>query len=115
VEAQIYELLEEPLKPALSSCDESSPKLALTPAGTVSELKPVTLKSGKSAGVKAGRRSLYAMLSSWLSGNFRGIYPDLGVRVAPRRHSHPQIRSPFTAKPGEPSSCVDGGEAIKVK
>jgi hypothetical protein len=68
VEAQTSELFEEPLKPTLSSSDELSPKLALTPVDTVSELKPVTLTSGKSAGVKVGRRGLFAMLSSGSPG-----------------------------------------------
>jgi len=47
---------------------------------------------------------LSALSHGWLFENFHDRYPDLGVRACVR--SHPQIRPPFMAKPGEPHGFV---------
>jgi catechol 2,3-dioxygenase-like lactoylglutathione lyase family enzyme len=51
-----------------------------------------------------------------LFGNFRGRYPDLGVRACPYgARSHPQIRPPFTRNPREPIKGYLISDASKIQ
>jgi hypothetical protein len=48
---------------------------------------------------------IYTQLLTWLSGNWRGELPDLGVRACVRTRSPPNP-GPLTANPNEPLTWI---------